>query len=401
MFKRSNAHMEMTTDSLPASDRFQYNRKRILWASLLILVSGVTGTIYMSLSAQPGYGPIAFLQGSLVLLPVGAFPILLVEMLLFTTLALAAAGFVLIGRINVTGNPRIKYARIRRISSSLLVVAYLETIVVLVASALIGIQNTQNFPALTFGTGNLFENAFYALSIIFLFSFILFLGAGSFIGTTGSMASAFILSERYEFFVMAPLLLGGIFYYPIFIAAGIIGVFTAVTRTSYLRIVAASTYHILGRAVNRFMVDTRLEVISAALSGTILILLVCISTITVPVYSKGTLIFYVSKYLSGPLLGLVVLGLVASSALFAASMLSIFRERLKLITYLFLAGFILLSSSYLYFQLALEHSSDFVQLTKFQETYAAFPYVFLGAVLAMIPYAIHFAGKKRSDSSAV
>lgn len=386
-------------ENTAASGLWHSIRKAVLLAFSLVLVSGISGTLYLTLADHPGYGIGAFLQGPQSLIPAPGFQGALVEFLIFVALSSAAAGLFILGMINSLGRSSFKHTRAFRISLNLLAVSYAETLFFLAASAVLGIYNTQNSPALAFGTGNTLESALFIFALILLISFVLFVAAGLFFGVTGTMANAVASTGRYEFALIAPFLLGGIFYYPLFIVAGVLGISTALTERSFVKVFAHSLYGILNRAAETFLSSRRLEIISALVSSVTLILLFLISTITVPFYAHGTLVNYSSKYLSGILLLPMILGIVASSAVLVLSLFSIFRTRLKFMTAATLAAVILTASPYLYFSITMLNSTNFAQnfaqFSKFQSTYVAVPYLVGGIFLGMILPILYSANEAR------
>lgn len=381
----------------PEKDR--YSRKNTLLASVLILVSGISGTAYLNFAKQPAYGPLAFLQGPQVMLPAQAVPLLLVEVLLFISLALAPVGFFLFASFNVSGNQKLKHARAFRIAGILLVITYAEALLGLVVSAVLGISRTESFPTIVYGAGNLFNNSLYMGSLILLFSFLIFIVAGSLLGTSGSVFNSYILSGRHEFILIAPFLFGGIFYFPFLIVAGLLGIFTALTETSYLKRYSVYAWHTLSRASNNFLSNSLLEFLALGASGLSLILLFYISTFIIPVYAGGTLIFYNSKYVGGPSMIPMELGLFATSALLVTSLLSIFRTRLKIMISLVFAVIMLTASVYVYYLFTLQHSLGYVQLSRFETTYVGLPFIMYGIVFGMILPIFYFSDRKKFDSS--
>lgn len=380
--------------------KFQHSRRYVLWASILIFLSGLSGTLYLNFAAQPAYGLLAFLQGPQSLLPWDPAFAILVESTLLISFAFASAGFFLFGKINNHREPNQRFARGVRVLITFLVISYLEAISVSVASIAIGIQNTENFHPLAFGTGNIVENLLIVLAVIFLVTFTVFAGAGSFFGITGSTVNAIAQSDRWEFALMGAFLFGGILYAPLSIAAGLIGIFTAMTEKSYLKDYSISVFWTLLNAAGQFLSSRKLQFLALGVSSFFLVLMFYISTFTVAVYSDGSPIFYTSKYVHGDIYLLLALGIVASTTLLVTSILSIFRARVKYVVIACSAALIFIVGIYMYFMLAFQNTSHFLLHSKIQAEFWAFPFVVAGFIFGEILPLLYESSRKGIERSA-
>ncbi len=369
-------------------------RRNFLTGSLFFLVSGIAGTIYLSLAHHGAYGILAFIQGPVVLrskFP-GSIASYSTEFLVLFTFFSSAISFFFF-RPGASGNSEgFRYLRQYRLLSAFLVVAYAEVITVLALSIALGYTSNNSMP-LSYGSGSAAENALYVLVYIFLLSFGVFTAGGAFMGIWGSVSYAYHLLRRPEFIAMWFFLFAGVFYFPSAILAGILGIYTVGSRESIFVRAGRKLYFYADAAFTKFLASRRAEWITLSASSAGTFLLALIASETVPATSNGTTVFYLSRYMNGQA-GILISVLLATGAYFSSgSLLAIFRKVGRKAVYAGMAFFfgIIISMPVIYL-LAFSYYS-FVEQTRIMFMIAPLQPIDFGVLVSLAV----FAGLKRKQ----
>lgn len=305
-------------------------QRNLNMGSILLLLSGIAGTIYLIYARHAAYGILAFFQGPVVLgsqIP-GAFAFYVVASLLLATFVLSGFSFYFYTRMfsaRFTGFP---YLRQYRALLSLMVLAYSEVVLVFAVTLAFG-ANSFSGDTLSFGSGGLLENIFYVLALIFFASFGVSMVAGSIMGNFGLVYYANRLTKRYELIIMYFALFISVYYFPAAILAGLIGIFVANNEkpafaATYRRVRDTS----LG-LLYRFQSSRGAQRIVLATGIVTILILYTLSAIPAPVYHNGNVIYYVSAYMSGIYGNLITLGLIISALFFSGSLIALLRRNLR------------------------------------------------------------------------
>lgn len=307
-------------------------RRNMNIGSLLFLVSGITGTIYLITAEHDAYGILAFFQGPAVLASrfAGAFASLAVAALLLATFMLSGFSYFFFVRAfspEVTG---FRYLRQYRALLAVLVVAYAEVLLVFSLTLVLG-GSAMTGNTIVFGSGGIAENILYVLFIILFLSFGIFMVAGSIMGNLGFVLYSHHLMKRYDLIALYLLLFCSIYYFPVAIVAGGLGVYIANSKSAAFSKTSKTLWSVSRNLFSKFLSDGRAQWIALGIGSTVVCILFILSALSIPVYHNGNLIYYVSTYMNGISGNLIALGLVFSAMVFTGSVIVLLRKKRKLV----------------------------------------------------------------------
>ena len=305
-------------------------RANLRLALIFILISGITGTAFLAVSGKIGYGPLAFLDNQWILLPrsMNGFTQVATPVLLLSTLFSGAMGLLTWSFAFRPEETEVGYRKVIRLSMVLGSLGYLESFMVLLTFAFEGTGSSG--PTLSLNAGTPVEEAEYILGVLFLASFCIFIFMGvtwgAFMGSVETQQQL----NRSEFYLVAPLLCLGIFYYPFAIAAGVVGLYALGNEKYSLDRALQKTLSAAERTGSRFQLKRRDYWIATGISLLVLVVSLAISLNLRPLYLAGTAIYespiITSKY------GLLLLaGIAVGTVIPMYCLVELFRKRAKLV----------------------------------------------------------------------
>lgn len=301
------------------------------YAFILLLLSGITGTVFLVFAGRSGYGPIAWTYGSKILYPVSGHGNYssVTPVLLLSTLAFAALGFLTWSTAFKPGRTEVKWRKQVRLMLIFNFLAYLESIIVLALYLIIG--DFTSSTTLIFGSSNLLESLEYVGTLGLLVSFFAFLILGVMWGTfMGSFETEDELN-RFEFVLVAPFLFIGMFYYPFAIVAGTVALYgTGNENYSLNRVLThASAF---GRRITELIISNRrLQWVIFIASLAVLGISLYFGLQVEPLMVVGQIYGYVPAWLFSRFGIFVVLGTFVGSVLPIPTLNVLFRTKTKLL----------------------------------------------------------------------
>lgn len=325
----ATVHAEAGTDNGSGE---QYKKKLILGAvrasSLSVIAAGGFGLLHLMVAPRYDGGIFALLFGPTAFLPANTSSpySYIITVSLLISFWFAATSFLLLSHAfgrNVYEGYNRRYARI---SFRILAVPYLESIIFVLVALWFGYSASSGFQPVSLNSGNLLESLLYVGAWAFLGSFIVMTFGGIFFSFFG-IEELYVIFHRSEFVLFGAAILIGVFYPPLFLVAGILGLFASTLDDFPLRIALRKAGSGIRRILNPFDVNSGLYFSILTAGAVILAVSFRLSSILKGVEAYPGHYYYIAPYQNM----YTALGIILGVLMVFASLSILYRKRIRLI----------------------------------------------------------------------